>query len=201
MLDYIWFFIILISIVCSGITKRIDLLSNSILEGAAAAIGLVISTLGAMAFWSGLMRIAENSGLTEVIAKIFNPILKFLFPDHVQDKQVLHPICMNIVANMLGLGNAATPYGLQAMHEMQKLNKHKNIATNGMVMLLIINTACLQIIPTFLTVLRKNYGAKNPFDILPLLWVTTITALLTGVLCTKMTLKLGKNVINTKKRK
>jgi spore maturation protein A len=93
---------------------------------------------------------------------------------------------MNIVSNLLGLGNASTPSGIKAMKEMQKINPNPKFATNGMIMFLILNTECLQLVPTFLIVLRKNYGSKNPFDILPITWVTTFVALTIGILSVKL---------------
>ncbi|MDR2074438.1 MAG: spore maturation protein A [Oscillospiraceae bacterium] len=186
MLDLIWSAMMIISIICAGITGKIDLLSNAVLEGAEESIKIVIATLGVMTFWSGIMRIAEDSGLTNAIVKFLTPILKFIFPDYINEKKIIHPICMNIVANLLGLGNAATPFGLCAMKEMQKYNNSRDTATNGMITLLVINTACLQLIPTFLAALRKNYNSSNPFEILPALWLSSLTALTVGIALVKI---------------
>jgi spore maturation protein A len=172
---------IITSLICAVINGRVDALASALLSGADDAIKIIVSTLGAMILWSGIMQIAQDSGLIEKLSNIFSPIFKFLFPEYIDHKKVLHPICLNIVSNLLGLGNAATPYGILAMKEMQKLNSSKHRATNGMIMFLILNIACLQLIPTFLIVLRKTYGAENPFDILPIIWISSLCALITGV--------------------
>jgi spore maturation protein A len=188
---------IVISTICAISTGRIDLLADSILSGANESIKIVIQTLGAMMLWSGIMRIAMDSGITEKISKLFYPVFKFLLPEYSEHKQVIEPVCMNIVSNLLGLGNASTPSGIKAMKEMQKINSNPERATNGMIMFLILNTECLQLVPTFLIVLYKNYGSKNPFDILPIIWITTIIALTIGV----FTVKLLNRLFNSGKKK
>lgn len=191
-MNYLWTFIILISIICAAITGRMEQLSNSILNGASDAVALVISTLGMMCLWTGLMKIAEESGITLLLSKLFYPVLKHLFPEYKKDSPAIKSICMNITANLLGLGNAATPFGINAMKEMQKLNNHSSTANNSMIMFVVINTAALQIIPTFLSVIRQKYGAQNPFDILPAIWTTSIISLITGIIATKFFEKVYK---------
>ena len=185
-MNYIWAFLMIISVICAAVTGRMEQLSNSILNGASDAVSLVISTLGMMCLWTGIMEIAESSGVTLFLSKLFSPILKFLFPEYKKDSPAIKAICMNIVANLLGLGNAATPFGINAMKEMQKLNNNSQTANNSMIMFVVINTASLQLIPTFLSVLRQQHGAQNPFDILPAMWVTAIISLVTGILAAKI---------------
>ena len=184
-MNFIWAFIILISIICAAVTGRMEHLSNSILCGASDAVNLVISTLGMMCLWTGLMKIAEESGITLFLSKLFSPVLKYLFPEYKKDSPVIKAICMNITANLLGLGNAATPFGINAMKEMQKLNNHSTTANNSMVMFVVINTASLQLIPTFLTVIRQKYNSQNPLDILPAMWTTAIVSLFVGIIAAK----------------
>lgn len=202
MLNYIWTFIIIISIISSIITNRVQEVSNSIINSTSDGISLVISILGMMALWTGLMKIAETSGLTNILSKLFSPITKFLFPDLYKNikfnktnnqNNSLKYICMNITANILGLGNAATPFGIKSMQELQKLNNNKKTATNSMIMFVVINTASIQIIPTFLSVLRQKYNSQNVFEILPHLWITSSIALISGIIITKIFERINKN--------
>lgn len=183
----------ILSVVCAFMTGRISQLSDSVLTGAAESVKFVISILGMMAFWTGIMKIAEESKITDVLAKILSPILKVLFNEKNTSSSAFKAICMNITANLLGLGNAATPFGIKAMKEMQKSNPHPDTATNSMIMFIIVNTASLQLIPTFLCTLRQQRGAENPLNILPILWVTSVISLIVGVCVTKIFEKAGNN--------
>ena len=185
MLNYIWPAMILISVFSAIITNRVPELSNSVLIGARDAIDLIISIMGMMCFWTGIMKIAEKSNLTHKISRFFENFVKFLFPDCVPESQAAQAICMNITANLLGLGNAATPFGIKAMRELQKSNKLKSTASNSMIMLTVINTASFQIIPTMLCTLRQKHGSANAMKILPYLWITSLCALMVGVLAAK----------------
>lgn len=207
MLNYIWAFIIIISIISSIVTNRVQEVSNSIINSASDGISLVISILGMMALWTGLMKIAETSDLTNILSKLFSPITKFLFPELLNNKlnkinnknNSLKYICMNIIANILGLGNAATPFGIKSMQELQKLNNNKKTATNSMIMFVVINTASIQIIPTFLSILRQKYNSQNIFEILPHIWITSIIALISGIIITKIFERISKNYEQYKK--
>lgn len=190
-MNYIWGSLILISIICAIITGRMPQLSDSILVGAQDAVTLSISMLGMMCLWTGLMKIAERSGITGVISRFFSPIISKLFPDYEKDSAAAKAICMNITANLLGLGNAATPMGIVAMKEMAKESKLKNTANNSMIMFVVINTASIQLIPTLLTILRQKHGANSPFDILPAIWITSIVALVVGIISAKILEKRG----------
>lgn len=190
-MNYIWGSLILISIICAIITGRMPQLSDSILVGAQDAVTLSISMLGMMCLWTGLMKIAERSGITGVISRFFSPIISKLFPDYEKDSAAVKAICMNIAANLLGLGNAATPMGIVAMKEMAKESKLKNTANNSMIMFVVINTASIQLIPTLLTILRQKHGANSPFDILPAIWITSIIALVVGIISAKILEKRG----------
>ena len=194
MMNYIWAGIMVISIVCGLLTEKIAPLSNSVLSGANDAVNLIISITGMMAFWTGIMKVAEKSGVTECLAGLFKPLIKFLFPNCSSDKKAVHAICMNITANLLGLGNAATPFGIKAVKELQKCNPlKKDTASNDMAMFVIINTASLQLVPTFLCTLRQKYGCSNPLDIVPYLWIVSICALIVGITFAKFFEKVIKN--------
>ena len=186
MMNYIWGIMMIISVLCALATGKINELSSSVLSGANDAVSLVISILGMMAFWTGIMKVAEKSGITDLLAKLFSPVVKFLFPEHSANSPAAKSICMNITANLLGLGNAATPFGIKAMQEMQKHNKKPNSATNSMAMFIVVNTASLQLIPTFLCTLRQKHGSDNPLDIIFILWLTSIIALIVGVIVAKI---------------
>lgn len=193
MMNYIWGISIIISIFCAFFTGKISNLSSAILSGAGDAVTLIISILGMMALWSGIMKIAQKSGITDFLAKLFLPLIKLLFPDCNPKGSAAKAICMNITANLMGLGNAATPFGIKAMKELKKESGVKNlsVATNSMITFVVINTASLQLIPTFLCTLRQNYGAKNPMDIAPILWITSLTAITAGIISTKIFEKAG----------
>ena len=193
MLNYIWAFIMLTSIVCAAITGRVEILSGSILSGAEEAVSLVISMMGMMAIWSGLMKIAESGGITQILSLTVSPLLKFLFPDYSLDSKALHAICMNMTANFLGLGNAATPFGIMAMKEMNKNRKNKSTVNNSMAMFIVINTASLQLIPTFLSMLRQKHHSTSPLSIIPALWITSVVSLCAGIITAKLLEKVWGN--------
>lgn len=190
MMNFIWGFLMISSVVAALLTGRMQALSDSVLKGASESINFIISVAGMMALWTGIMKIAEESDITDFLSNFFAPFLKPLFKE---SDSAFKAICMNITANMLGLGNAATPFGIKAMKEMQKSNPSPNTATNSMIMFIILNTASLQLIPTFLCTIRQKHGAENPFNILPILWITSIVSLICGILITKLVEKAGKN--------
>ncbi|MBS4760501.1 MAG: hypothetical protein KHX03_07385 [Clostridium sp.] len=174
-MNYIWFFIILISVISAIFTGRIDAVVNAILTGAQKAVEIAIYLAGIMAFWLGIMKIAEKSGLIEIIAKAITPVAKFLFPDIPKDNPAVGDIAMNFTANAFGLSNAATPIGIKAMKELQKLNINKDSASNDMCTLLAMNTAGFQLIPATVIAILIACGSKNPTEIIfPTLIVTSI---------------------------
>ncbi len=195
MMNYIWGISILMSIFCALFTGRINYVSSAALSGAGEAVNLIISIIGMMALWSGIMKIAQKSGITDFLANLFLPIIKLLFPDCPPKSEASKAICLNITANLLGLGNAATPFGIKAMKELKKESKNQNsnitVATNSMIMFVVINTASLQLVPTFLCAIRQNYGCTNPMDIAPILWITSIVALTCGIMAAKLFEKVG----------
>ncbi len=183
MLNVIWLGLILISFVCAVFTGRMEQLSQAVMDGAGGAVTLVLSTAGMMCLWTGLMKIADRGGLTSLLARFFSPVLRRLFPDYPADSPAMKAICMNVTANLLGLGNAATPFGLAAMREMQqaRLDGDTARANNSMVLFVVLNTASIQLIPTFLGTVRMQYGSAEPFSILPAVWATSAGGLLAGV--------------------
>lgn len=184
-LNYIWAFMIILSFITAIFTGRMQEVSNAVLSGGVESVNFLISITGMMAFWTGVMKIADKSGVTLLFSKFFHPVMKKLFPNCKENSQAIKAICMNITANLLGLGNAATPMGISAMKEMQKQNKNKNVATKDMIMFVVINTASIQLVPTMMSIVRKKHGAQYPLDILPATWANSFIALFLGILITK----------------
>ncbi len=174
-MNYIWFFIITISIIFGAINGRLSEVVNAVLSGAEKTIQISLYLIGIMSFWLGIMKIAESSGCVDFVAKIVSPVAQKLFPELKNDKKAIGCVAMNFAANMFGLSNAATPMGINAIEEMQKHNTNKKSASNAMCMLLAMNTAGFQLIPaTIIAILAAN-GDKTPTVIvLPTLIVTTI---------------------------
>ena len=177
-MNYIFFALIAVSIVVGIFNNTLNEVVNSMLSACNIAVKISFSLIGIMAFWLGIMRIAEKSGLVQILSKLLNPIAKILFKDVKKDSPVVGDITMSVAANALGLTNAATPIGLKVMKELQDDNKNKNTATDSMCMFLGMNTAGFQIIPATVIAVLVGVGAKNPSEIiLPTLIVTTISFL------------------------
>lgn len=195
-MNYIFLFLILVSIVAGIANGRINEVSNAMLEACNTAVQIAFSLIGIMAFWLGIMRIAEKAGLVKIIAKILKPIAKMLFKDIKPDNPAIGDIAMSISANALGLTNAATPIGLKVMQELQEDNTKKDEATDSMCMFLGMNTAGFQIIPATVIAVLVGVGSKNPQEIiLPTLIVTTlafITAIITALILQKIWRKHGQ---------
>lgn len=177
-MNYIFYFLIVISIIVGAINGKLSDVVNAILSGAELSVKVAFSLIGIMCFWLGIMKIAEQSGLVELLAKIIKPITKHLFKEIPEESSAIGDIAMNFSANALGLANAATPIGIKAMKELQKLNKDKKSASNAMCMLLAMNTAGFQLIPATVIAVLIGIGYKNPTEIIaPTLLVTSITFL------------------------
>jgi spore maturation protein A len=187
MLNYIWFGMMAISVVAGIFTGRIDAVTEAAISMSKVAVEISIGLIGIMALWLGIMKIAEASGLISIIARGLRPITVRLFPDVPEDHPAIGSIVLNMSANMLGLGNAATPLGLKAMEELQELNPKKDTATNAMVMFLAINTSSVQIIIPATVVALMGAAASQIFltTILATL-ASTITAIVMVRLLEKM---------------
>ena len=171
MLNYIWFGMMAISVVAAIFTGRIDAVTEAAINMSRVAVEISIGLIGIMALWLGIMKIAEASGLIKIIARGLKPITIRLFPEVPADHPAIGSIVLNMAANMLGLGNAATPLGLKAMEELQELNPQKDTATNAMVMFLAINTSSVQLIVPATVVALMGVAASQIF-------ITTILATL-----------------------
>lgn len=166
MVSYIWFFLIVIGVLFSLFTGRLDVINDSILTNGSKALDLMLSILPIIVLWTGIMKIAEESGLLRKFAKLVEPILSRLFPSVPKDNPALGFIASNIAANMMGLGSAATPFGLKAMSELQKINDKKDTASVAMITFLVLNTAGVTIVPTTVLALRIAHGSANPSEII-----------------------------------
>ena len=175
MLNYIWFGMMLISVIAGIITGRIDAVTGAAIDMAKTAVEISIGLIGIMALWLGIMKIAEASGLIRIIARALKPITIRLFPDVPADHPAIGSIILNMSANMLGLGNAATPLGLKAMEELQELNPKKDTATNAMVMFLAINTSSVQIIVPATVVALMGVTTSQIF--IPIILATTASTI------------------------
>ena len=175
-MNYIFFLLIFVSLIAGIVNHRLNDVVNAMLTSCNTAVEIAFSLIGIMAFWLGIMRIAEKSGLVQLISKLLYPITRFLFKDIKKDSPATGDITMSIAANALGLTNAATPIGLKVMKELQEDNPNKDKATDSMCMFLGMNTAGFQIIPATVIAILVGVGAKNPTEIiLPTLIVTTLS--------------------------
>lgn len=185
-MNYIFYFLIVISIIAGAINGKLSDVVNSILTGAELSVKVAFSLIGIMAFWLGIMKIAEKCGLVTLIAKILKPITKRLFNELPEDSPAIGDVAMSFSANALGLANAATPIGIKAMTEMQKQNIDKKSASNSMCVFLAMSTAGFQLIPATVIAILIGIGYKNPTEIIaPTLLVTTI-AFISAIIIAKI---------------
>ena len=174
-MNYIFYFLIVISIVIGALNGKLEDVGNAVMSGAELSVKVAFSLIGIMAFWLGIMQIAQKSGIIDFLSKILKPITKVLFNEIPENSSAIGDIAMNFSANAFGLSNAATPFGLKAMEELQKENIDKKSASNSMCLLLGINTAGFQLIPTTVLAVLVGIGYKNPTEIIaPTLLVTCI---------------------------
>lgn len=175
-----------VSVLAALIFGKTGELSSAAVLGASEAFELVLKLAGGLCFWSGLMRVAQKAGICDTIAKLLSPVLKLIFPKLSPKGRAARLISMNISANLLGLGNAATPFGVAAMKELSRLNPQADTASDEMVCFAVINSSSIQLLPTTLALLRASYGARNPLDILPPVLFASVLSLCTGLLVAKI---------------
>lgn len=177
-MNKIWTFMILSSFIVSIYKGNLQEVIKAMFDSSKVTIEMCVTIFGIMCLWSGFMKIAEKCGLIEKISELASPIIKFLFPELKNNSEARGHIAMNMTANFLGLGNIATPLGLKAMEELQKHNKNKEVISNSMIMLIVINTTSIQLIPTSVIALRSSYNSVNPaIIVLPTLIVSFITVI------------------------
>lgn len=196
-MNYIFYFLIVISIIAGAINGRLAEVVNAILSGAELSVKVAFSLIGIMAFWLGMMKIAKQCGLIEIIAKLIKPVTKRLFNEIPENSPAIGDIAMSFSANAFGLTNAATPIGIKAMEELQKHNTDKTSASNAMCMFLAMNTAGFQLVPATVIAILIGIGYKNPTSIIaPTLLVTTIS-FISAIFLAKIFQKFWKAQSNT----
>lgn len=186
MLNSIWPWIIIISIIFSLITGNTEKVNTAIFESSKNAINLCIILFGNIALWSGLINIMKNTRLTKVLNSVMSPFITMLFPETKKDKELKELITMNIISNFLGLGNAATPTGIKAINRMHTDNNKKENMSSSMMFFILINTASIQLIPTTILAIRKSLGSNNPSSIIVPVWCSTIVAAISGITMLKI---------------
>ena len=192
MLNILWPIFIIVSYTYACFSGNLENINNGIFSSCSDAVELTITFFGTITLWCGIMQIAEDSHLSEKLAKLLKPIIRFLFPEVKNDEKINSEISLNMIANILGLGNAATPLGLKAMKSLQEKNSSKDTLSNPMAMLILLNTASLQFIPTTIIAIRISLGSANPTSIIAPVWLSTLLAALAGVFAVKLFIKLGK---------
>ena len=190
MLNVIWPIFIIFSVIYAFLCGNIENVSNGIFSSLNDVIDLSLTLLGTMCLWNGIMEIARNTSFVDRLCKMLNPLIKILFP-RLENEKAKREISMNIVANFLGLGNAATPLGLKAMKTLQEDNKIKDTLNNYMVMFIVLNTASLQLIPTNVIAIRNSLGSNSPSGIIFPVWIATIIAAIVGITATKILINLS----------
>ncbi len=186
MINYIWFALIFFGVLVGLVSGNGDAISKAIVNSSADTVTFIIELIGIMCFWCGVMKVAEKSEFTEKLSKILKPVLKLIFKDAAKDEKALGAIVMNLTANMMGLSNAATPFGIKAMEEMDRLNNNKGTASNDMALFLVLNAACIQIVPSTIISIRAACNSGNPGIIILPAIVSTTTAALVGIICCKI---------------
>lgn len=177
-MNYVWSALIIASLIFGAVNGTLEETMQAGLNGAASAVTVLLSFAGIMCFWSGILKIAEESGVAGFCEKLFSPIIRRLFPN-VKDRS---HITMNIIANLLGMGNAATPAGIFAMRQLDEENKKRPHPSREMSRFAVLNTASLQLFPTTIIGILASFGDKNPYRIVPLIWVSSAVSLISALL-------------------
>ncbi|KYZ77477.1 spore maturation protein [Anaerosporomusa subterranea] len=181
MINFIWLFFLIVGIAYAGINGRVETVTQSAISGAETAVTLAFKLLGVMCLWLGIMKIAEKAGLIRIFAWILGPIIRLLFPGVPKGHPALGAIVMTVSANMLGLGNAATPFGIKAMQQLQELNPSRETATPAMCTLLALCTTGFTLVPATLIALRSAAGSVSPAEIVGVTVLTSLVATATAL--------------------
>ena len=193
MLNIVWPIFIILSFSYAIFFGDINLLNSEIFKSTEDAINLSINLLGTICLWNGIMQIASKTSVIDKLTGFLKPIIRYLFPELRKKPKIQKEISMNMIANILGLGNAATPLGLKAMKSMQEENPQKDRLTDSMAMFIVINTASIQIIPTTVIAIRNSLGSENPTAIVFPVWIATICAAICGIIAVKILIKVTQN--------
>lgn len=188
---WVWTGMVVLSLVFGLLTGSLDAVANAALEGARSAIDLSISMAGILCLWSGVMEIMSTCGLSASLARAFRPILRRLLPDACRDKETLAAISANVSANLLGLGNAATPLGIRAAQRMAR--GCGGIASDELCLLVVLNTASIQLLPATIASVRAAAGCRTPFDILPAVWLASALSVAAGLTASRLLARVRRN--------
>ena len=175
-----------VSLVCGALTGRLPQVSRATADGAMEAVQLLLRMGGTLCLWNGLMAVMQASGLTEKLARLLHPVISRLFGDYARDPAAREAIARNMAANLLGLGSAATPSGLQAAKRLKELSDRQGNPPHGAFLLIVINTASLQLLPTTVAAVRAGLGAARPYDILPAVWLSSAVSVLTAITAARL---------------
>ncbi len=192
MMNAVFPVLLIFSFVSAVVTGRMSELSSAVIDGAESAVQLLVRLVSMLCLWGGIMEIGEQSGITAMFSKAMYPVVALIFPRLKKEKYVLEAISMNITANVLGLGNAATPLGLEAMRRLQSVNSNTSYASDEMVIFVVMNTAAMHIIPTTVATMRGQYDSADPMEIMPAAFLTSFTALLIAIIVAKIGNRLGR---------
>lgn len=181
---WVWTGMVVLSLIFGIFTGNLDAVANAALEGARSAIDLSVSMAGILCLWSGVMEVMNVCGLSAGLAHAFRPILRRLLPDACKDEETLAAVSANVSANLLGLGNAATPLGIQAARRMAR--GCGGVASDELCLLVVLNTASIQLLPATIASVRAAAGCRTPFDILPAVWLASVLSVAAGLLAAKL---------------
>ena len=180
----IWAVMVGASILCGVATGQGEAVASAALEGAQAGVELCLAMAGVVCLWMGVMEVMRRAGLVRALSRLLRPLLRRLYPDFAQEEAVMEAVSANLSANVLGLGNAATPLGLEAARRMAR--RTPGVASDGLCMLVVCNTASVQLIPATVAGLRAAAGCRTPFDILPAVWLASAVSVTAGILTAKL---------------
>lgn len=188
MLNFLWSFLIILSIVCGIFTNRTELTASSILVGCKMSLDFLISIAGIMSFWTGMIKIVQKAKFDILISKLLKPIIKILFPDLKlkENKNLVNSMCITATASFLGLSNAVTPFAIDTVSKIERLDINANKKNNILNTFIILNISNIQLMPNILISLRKQHGSSSSFGVLPYIWLTSLFSLIFGILILKL---------------
>ena len=190
-MSVIWAGMVLLSLACGLATGRGGEVAAAAMEGASAGVELCLSMAGALCLWMGVMEVLRRSGAIRALSRLLRPVLGWLYPDFARDGGVMDAVSANVSANLLGLGNAATPLGLDAARRMSR--RSPGVASDSLCMLVVCNTASIQLIPTTVAAVRAGAGSAAPFDILPAVWLASALSVTVGILAARLLARLWRD--------
>lgn len=191
-MNSLWPILIIISYLFAMITGNMEKVNNSVFSSVSDVVTLTLTLLGNICLWCGIMNIVKSTRIIGFLKKLLRPLLRWLYPEDMDNEEVMENVSINMVSNMLGIGNAATPAGLKAMEAMQRDNKDKSKMTYSMATLIVLNTTSIQLIPTTVLAIRSSLSSENPTGIIIPIWISTIVGTVVGVIVNKIIIKIEK---------